>query len=457
VSSTKRFFGHTLGAAGAIEAIVCVQALLHQQVPANLGLSRLDPCVPFEPVRQTTAHALARTVTNSVGFGGNNCALVISGAETRAASTRGAPTATRPRAMDVLGVGMVLPADAPVPQALPPGASAREVPVLQCSIRALETDLPRGQLRWLGKSQVMALVAAERALAAAGTDAPADGAAVCVGTGLGTTGLTEAFLRDLLSGNGRPPRPTAFSNSVHNAIAAQIAIQFNCRGENHTFSHDSLSFESALQRAQATLAGGQAPRVLACGLDEVNPCVTAVQHARGQLPEGAAPGEGAAAFWLAPSASSDAAQRLARIAAIHTMLDGGSVEEGRGPRGRLDRELDFFKQVLAAAALRWSDLDVVLIGANGDPRLDDCFRRVLDEADRRCGHAPLRATFKHRCGEICTAASIGIALAVRSVQAGRAVDPLIVSNPPTTMPPVERTLVYCRQPPHCGSATVVVR
>jgi len=77
VSSTKRFFGHTLAAAGAIEAIVCVLALQRQRVPANLGLRRPDPAIPFAPVAHAQEAELKVALTNSLGFGGNNCSLLI--------------------------------------------------------------------------------------------------------------------------------------------------------------------------------------------------------------------------------------------------------------------------------------------------------------------------------------------------------------------------------------------
>ncbi len=82
VSSTKRYFGHALAAAGAIEAIVCVLALERQRVPANLGLRRADPQLPFEPVAHTRAAELRIALSNSLGFGGNNCSLVIERGQT---------------------------------------------------------------------------------------------------------------------------------------------------------------------------------------------------------------------------------------------------------------------------------------------------------------------------------------------------------------------------------------
>ncbi|MCB9893832.1 MAG: beta-ketoacyl-[acyl-carrier-protein] synthase family protein [Planctomycetes bacterium] len=78
VSSTKRFFGHTLAAAGGVEAVVAVHALQQKKLPPNLGLrapledSRLDLVTG---TRETPA--LRHVLSNSFGFGGNNAALVF--------------------------------------------------------------------------------------------------------------------------------------------------------------------------------------------------------------------------------------------------------------------------------------------------------------------------------------------------------------------------------------------
>ncbi len=77
VSSTKRFFGHTLAAAGAIEAAVCTLALRHQRLPANLGLRRPDPEIAFTPVTETVHAHLQVALSNSLGFGGACSSLVI--------------------------------------------------------------------------------------------------------------------------------------------------------------------------------------------------------------------------------------------------------------------------------------------------------------------------------------------------------------------------------------------
>ncbi|MBR0682727.1 beta-ketoacyl-[acyl-carrier-protein] synthase family protein [Roseomonas eburnea] len=76
-SSTKGWTGHTLGASGALEAAVaavCIQAGL---VPGCLGLARPDPSFVSGVVVENRATRVDRALSNSFGFGGSNCALVI--------------------------------------------------------------------------------------------------------------------------------------------------------------------------------------------------------------------------------------------------------------------------------------------------------------------------------------------------------------------------------------------
>lgn len=75
ISSTKRVFGHTLGAAGAIEAVVSVLALARGFLPGNPGFTTLDPHSGIEPLRATRAAEPSLVLSNSFGFGGNNTAL----------------------------------------------------------------------------------------------------------------------------------------------------------------------------------------------------------------------------------------------------------------------------------------------------------------------------------------------------------------------------------------------
>lgn len=76
-SSTKGITGHTLGAAGIVEAVICLLAIEHGLRPGTVNSVQLDPvCGPqlrLAPDRGPVEHALS----HSFGFGGNNCALLF--------------------------------------------------------------------------------------------------------------------------------------------------------------------------------------------------------------------------------------------------------------------------------------------------------------------------------------------------------------------------------------------
>lgn len=76
-SSTKGWTGHTLGAAGITEAAICCLALTEGFVPANLNLRRIDPDMAIRIATRGEDRPLRRVLTNSFGFGGNNCSLIL--------------------------------------------------------------------------------------------------------------------------------------------------------------------------------------------------------------------------------------------------------------------------------------------------------------------------------------------------------------------------------------------
>lgn len=78
VSSTKSMHGHTLGAAGAIEAIAIIAGMKEGFVPPTANYEQADPvcdldCVP----NQTRAYRIDVALSNTFGFGGNNCSILL--------------------------------------------------------------------------------------------------------------------------------------------------------------------------------------------------------------------------------------------------------------------------------------------------------------------------------------------------------------------------------------------
>jgi 3-oxoacyl-[acyl-carrier-protein] synthase II len=78
VSSTKGYYGHALGASGAIEAAICALALRNQWVPPTVNLHTPDTACDLDYVPSAGREAnLDVVVSNSFGFGGINAAIVM--------------------------------------------------------------------------------------------------------------------------------------------------------------------------------------------------------------------------------------------------------------------------------------------------------------------------------------------------------------------------------------------
>jgi len=77
VSSTKASIGHLLGAAGAVEAVICLMALREQWLPAQAAFETPDPACNFPIVRQPRDAPVKVALSNSFGFGGVNATLIL--------------------------------------------------------------------------------------------------------------------------------------------------------------------------------------------------------------------------------------------------------------------------------------------------------------------------------------------------------------------------------------------
>jgi 3-oxoacyl-(acyl-carrier-protein) synthase len=457
-ASVKRFFGHTLAASGAIKAALCVQALIEQAVPPNLGFDKVDPKHRLEPVREFHERRLQHVLTNSFGFGGNNVALVFSehssngpdssavgsgrlGSRT-AASLRESVAPPERAPLAVIGAGLVSAGGqtmADIQTALATGGakvSWIELPApfsvgrirgYTCSEFGAAQIIPSAKRRRLGRLQQMALVAAKRSLpdGLPGTVAP-NRACAAVGTGLGSLGETAAFVENMLASEERAPLAGRFTNSVHNACSSQLAIEFNLRGLNSTPTHREISFEVALWLCASQLRQGRADFALAGAADELSPYLqhigqrwgwwdeeTLVVHPFSQQLTGRQrplPGEGAAVFTLARA---DAASRpLGQLRSVHF---GRFVTQANG---RLDgkTEAAWIRDTLEKDGVPLGSVDLLLTGASGWPVWDDAYLKVASElsalrgAELRCG------AYKHASGEHHSASGFGFFVALGLVR-----------------------------------------
>ncbi|MFH0728031.1 MAG: beta-ketoacyl synthase N-terminal-like domain-containing protein [Pseudomonadota bacterium] len=259
LSSIKGATGHSLGAAGAIEAVIATLAIERGLLPANTGCTTPDAALGLTPVLAPTRRPIHTVLSNSFGFGGNNAAIIIGLA----------PGGSRKRSA-------VTPADVPFTVAglaTLTGAGHTEITLdrlgreLCCSgILAGETlceGLPPGQIRRVKRLSRIALALSEAVRKGSGDVSPD---AVFFGTGWGCLSETQDFLQSLFETGEKFSSPTDFIGSVHNAPAGQIALATRAEGVNMTLSGGDYAFEEALFAAQMLIT--DETTVLVLGADE---------------------------------------------------------------------------------------------------------------------------------------------------------------------------------------------
>jgi 3-oxoacyl-[acyl-carrier-protein] synthase II len=78
ISSNKSMIGHTLSAAGAVEAVVTLMTMEHQRIPPTINYLVPDPAIPLDVVPNVARDGSIRNaISNSFGFGGQNVSLVM--------------------------------------------------------------------------------------------------------------------------------------------------------------------------------------------------------------------------------------------------------------------------------------------------------------------------------------------------------------------------------------------
>ena len=256
VSSTKSFTGHTTSASGSIEAVICLLAMRHAFVPANLGWQHVIEG-GITPTLGEDHAVLHNVVCNSFGFGGNDTSLVFS-------------DSPKPASADV-----TYDASMPIRElARVEITSEEELSEIRNYVKPL-------QARRMGRIMKASLITSLKALEQAGISVPD---AVITGTAYGCMDNTEKMLRQIDDEGEETVSPTLFMQSTHNTIGSNIAIRLKCHGYNSTYSQRSASLMWAMKDAEVLLRSGKCKTVLVGCHDEATPALNAVLGMIGKEP-----------------------------------------------------------------------------------------------------------------------------------------------------------------------------
>lgn len=254
VSSTKSFTGHTTSASGSIETVICILAMQHHFVPANLGWKN-----PMEngilPTMGAQNLDLENVLCNSFGFGGNDSSLVISLHPKESASE-----IMRDVKIKVLAKVEI--------------NSEEQLTDIRKYVKPLE-------VRRMGKIMKSSLLSSLEALQRAGIEVPDS---IITGTAYGCLENSERLMEQIKEEGEGMLKPTFFMQSTHNTIGSNIAIKTHCHGYNVTYTQESHSLEWAIRDAELLLRSGKVKNVLVGCHDESTPLFNTLLEKSGEKP-----------------------------------------------------------------------------------------------------------------------------------------------------------------------------
>ena len=255
-------------------------------------------------------------------------------------------------------------------------------------------------IRRMSNGVKMGVVASSIALKDANIDIPE---AIITGSGMGCLKDSEKFLENIINNDEQYLTPTAFIQSTHNTVGAQIALGLGCKSYNVTYVHSATSFESSLIDAMLMI-DEDTESILVGGVDEIGPHTTEnhklVDHVKREEDlqkgllnsnsKGAVFSEGAQFFVLDKEKSSN----------CYTQLVDVSIYD------ELEKENVAIKllQFLQNHNLTISDIDVAMFGVNGDVNYDNYYEFLQKDIFKNT----MQLYYKHLSGEYNTASAFGL-------------------------------------------------
>jgi 3-oxoacyl-[acyl-carrier-protein] synthase II len=287
-------------------------------------------------------------------------------------------------------------------------------------------------IRRMSRIIKMGTAAAMECLREAGVQNPG---AVVMGTAYGCLEDTGIFLKKMVEQKEEMLTPTAFIQSTHNTIGAQIALLLQCHHYNNTFVHRGFSFESALLDAMMLLEENAATTVLTGAADEITDASHAILSRFGLYKKepicntdlystrskGTIAGEGSAFFLLSSQPSE---KDYAALDAVYTFYKPVDTKE-------IEQQVAGF---LTAQLLTPADIDVVMTGRNGDTKTDAVYAALQHTVFKN----KVTVNYKHLCGEYPTSTAFALWLAAAVIKEGSL--PAVLGAPLSQK--IKRILIY---------------
>ncbi|SFW99589.1 3-oxoacyl-[acyl-carrier-protein] synthase II [Thermoactinomyces sp. DSM 45891] len=405
ISSTKSMLGHTLGAAGAVEAVTSVLAIHRSFIPPTVNFDEKSQKFDLDFVPNKGREAEINTVlSNSFAFGGNN-ATALFGKHDEQKPT---PAQTPRKKVLLTGVGVLAGNVANMEQfdqlikgeesgiseihrfdTKPYGQSeAGQIPDIP-----YKKMINPSMLRRMDALSKQAVAVTKMALDDAKFKITRDNSekvGVIFATGTGPTETVESFNRVVIQEGAKMANAQLFPNTVMNAAAGHIGLHFKIKGPTSTITAGGVSAISALYYAYSLIQLGGCDTVIVVTSDEFNEPLLA---GHGRIPnflsktksrpfasdrDGVVLGEGSVAMIVESEEAAKArnARILAECKGFGMTSDHHKIA-GLNPEGT--EWTKSFELALSDAGLATEDIGYISAAANGHPIFDPIEAKAIHQ------------------------------------------------------------------------------
>ncbi len=422
-SSTKAFTGHTLGAAGVIESVISILSLKNKTVPPNINFSTPIDEIGLNPVTTIIKlDSFNHVLTNSFGFGGNDSSVVFSSFENKKESNKSNLNSNEAKPVYIIGASTISPQNTLEDEFFLDKVEVGNDKFLQILKPNYREYIAPKLLRRMSKIVRMGIVSASQAMKDAGITNPD---AILTGTGMGCQIDTEKFLNSMIENREGLLTPTSFIQSTHNTVGGSIALGIQNHNYNLTYVHRTFSFESALLDGLLLLKENEQRNILLGGFDEITeeswlikskinhykkePVVNSDIYNDNQ--KGAQAGEGSSFFVLSTKKTENVYARVRDVYMFFRPVGQENIE---------DRISGF----LCKNSLELSDIDLVILGNNGDNKFDHIYTDLQNGLF--LNNATVR--YKHICGEYDTSSAFAMWLGARIIKENKIPASILLSG-----------------------------
>ncbi len=399
VSSTKAMVGHCLGAAGAIEAVYAVKALVENVIPPTIGYSDEDlealkekaGKIDFMP-NVKKEKQLDFVMSNSFAFGGSNASIIFSKGAGNVEET------ANDEPIYITGMGIVSPLGNGVANYIEKVKNGETIEGNSAFAETTKEDYDKYDVkmafyRKLDKLSLMQVISGLEALESAGieiADEKAEDYGMIIGTDDGPLTTVYKFQENICENGTKSGSAFNFPNTVYNAAGGYLSIKTNMRGVNVTVTNGAQSGMSSLCYAYNEIRQNHAKVMLATGTDENSEVMEKLYRQLGHVASekavpygdtGIAMSDGSTTVVLesAESANERGARKYAEVkgyAMTHAVTGYGDIA---GTETGLE---DAINIALKDAGIGISDIDAVYGFGNGCTMVDtvekNVYRKLFD-------------------------------------------------------------------------------